>query len=276
MTIGVPVTAEADGLLAGVPAAALPVLELLQAAMPATSANAKHAAVTRLYFILASGGLLCVQGEDLLLVELARRAGVDDPALAEQVDGGGDSEDTVGVLLDDQQRGAFRGDVLEEREDAVDDHRREAKRCFVDENNARPREVRAHEGEHLLLAATERARELVTALGQLRELLGGPVEDLCHGYPAGRLQQQVLAHAERREDAAAFEDVADAKAGALARSGARHVLAIKENAAGTRLQQPRGHPHRSALARAVRPEQCDDRPGSDRERDVAENGGSAV
>src|ERR1700733_6863934 len=139
MTMGVPVAAypaavaaAAAGLLADVPLAPVLVLVpvllplLLQAARPPASASVRNAVAIGLCLIPVSWRMLCVQGEDLLLVKFARGAGVDDPALAEQVDGRGDGEDTVGVLLDDQQRDAFAGDVFEECEDVIDDHRREA------------------------------------------------------------------------------------------------------------------------------------------------------
>src|ERR1700733_1341663 len=98
MTIGVPVAVDPVALLVGalvalaVAAALVLVLvvllpPLLQAATPAASPMATHAVVRRLDFIQASWGLLCVKGKDLLLVELTRRAAVDDAALAEQVDG---------------------------------------------------------------------------------------------------------------------------------------------------------------------------------------------
>ena len=64
-----------------------------------------------------------------------------------------------------------RGDVLEESEDVIDDHRREAERRLVNENHARLREIGAHEREHLLLAAAQCSRELFPSIGQLRELL---------------------------------------------------------------------------------------------------------
>src|ERR1700749_5000521 len=141
MTIGVPVAADPDavaaagaGLLADVPAAPvvlsgpgllLPPL-LLQAATPPASASVRNAVAIGLCLIPVSWRMLCVQGEDLLLVKFARGAGVDDPALAEQVDGRGAGQATVSVLLDHQQRDAFAGDVFEECEDVIDDHRREA------------------------------------------------------------------------------------------------------------------------------------------------------
>src|ERR1700749_2086526 len=135
MTMGVPVAADPDavaaaaaGLLADVPVAPVPVLLplLLQAARPPASASVRNAVAIGLCLIPVSWRMLCVQGEDLLLVKFARGAGVDDPALAEQVDGRGAGQATVSVLLDHQQRDAFAGDVFEECEDVIDDHRREA------------------------------------------------------------------------------------------------------------------------------------------------------
>src|ERR1700722_5116634 len=108
MTIGVPVAVDPVALLDGAPAALALVLALglvltlvllplalLQAAPPATSPAATHPVIALRYFIPASWGidlsdgwlgqlrrefsrvagggrLLCVEGEDLVLVEFAR------------------------------------------------------------------------------------------------------------------------------------------------------------------------------------------------------------
>ena len=52
----------------------------------------------------------------------------------------------------------------------------------------------------------------------------------------------------------ALEDVADAESCPGTRPRARHVLAVEHYPPAAWTQEPRGHPHRRALARAVRPE----------------------
>src|SRR5258708_13514623 len=90
--------------------------------------------------------------------------------LLEHVGSVGDLQRAVGELLDQQHGRLARGlELLDEAEDLVDDHRRQPHRRLVEEQQPGPREQRARDGEHLLLAAGERPRLLLVALLEARQ-----------------------------------------------------------------------------------------------------------
>ena len=71
----------------------------------------------------------------------------------------------VGVLLDEEDgEPVVPVERLEALEDLLDDERREAERGLVEQEQLRPAHQRAGDGEHLLLAARQRAAALVHAL----------------------------------------------------------------------------------------------------------------
>ena len=77
----------------------------------------------------------------------------------------------MGELLDQEHPDALRGDSLERRHEALDDHRCETERELVDEDDLRLRDESLGEHHHLLLAAREQARRVLPALLELREEL---------------------------------------------------------------------------------------------------------
>ncbi len=68
----------------------------------------------------------------------------------------------------DDRHPAF-SELQHDLEDLVDDDRREAERGFVEEQKLRAAHQRAADGHHLLLAARQPARRLVTPLAEDRE-----------------------------------------------------------------------------------------------------------
>ncbi len=97
------------------------------------------------------------------------------------------SAERVGdVLLDDQERGAGITDGREGPVHLVDDDRRQAERQLV--AHQEPRRLRQHprQGEHALLAARERARDLPPALPQRGEHLVGASEAAGRPRPPER------------------------------------------------------------------------------------------
>ena len=62
-------------------------------------------------------------------------------------------------------------ELREEREDVVDDDRRQPHRRLVDQHDARVRHVGTRDGEHLLLAAAQRAGDLSSRVPEHRERL---------------------------------------------------------------------------------------------------------
>ena len=75
-----------------------------------------------------------------------------------------------GVLLDEEHGQALaRVELGDDLEDLLDDERREPERGLVEQQQLRPAHQRARDGEHLLLAARQRAAALVQALLEARE-----------------------------------------------------------------------------------------------------------
>ena len=85
-------------------------------------------------------------------------------------------ERVVHVLLDDQQRRAGVADRLERAVHLVDDDRRETERELVGDQQPRLLDEHARERQHALLAARERAGELLAPLTEPREQLVRLVE----------------------------------------------------------------------------------------------------
>src|SRR5918997_7153347 len=100
----------------------------------------------------------------------------DDLPRLEDVAAGGDLEGDIGVLLDEEDRGALRVYLPNGLEDPLDEHGREAHRGLVEEKELGTAHEGAPDGEHLLLAAAHGARLLA---GTLLEA-GEEVEDAVH------------------------------------------------------------------------------------------------
>src|SRR5690349_7274447 len=94
-----------------------------------------------------------------------------DAAGLEHVAALGDAERHVRVLLDQEHGGAGAIDLDDGPEDVAHEQRCDAERGLVQQQHARPAHQRAAHRQHLLLAARERARELLSALPEPREQL---------------------------------------------------------------------------------------------------------
>ena len=86
------------------------------------------------------------------------------------------AERVADVLLDDQQRGAGGAQPVEAQVDLVDDDRRQPERQLVGDEQLGLLHEHAGHGEHPLLAARERAGDLLAPVGERREELEGPLE----------------------------------------------------------------------------------------------------
>src|ERR1700759_3724304 len=93
----------------------------------------------------------------------------------EDVGAAGDLEALHHVLLDQQNGHAFGMDARDEREQFLDQKRREAERGLVENEQCRLGHQPAADGEHLLLAARKRAGSLAAALAQPRENRENPL-----------------------------------------------------------------------------------------------------
>jgi len=118
--------------------------------------------------------------------QLLAGAREDDPAVRHDVAAMRKAQRVVGVLLD-QEHGdpVARVDFPDHAEDLAHEQRREPERGFVEQQQLGPAHQRTPDGEHLLLAAGERAGALLAPLAQDR------VE------PAERPERQFVADAER-------------------------------------------------------------------------------
>ena len=110
------------------------------------------------------------------------------------------------VLLDQQDRNAVGIDAPNQREQFLDQQRRQAERRLVENHQLGFGHQAAADGEHLLLAARQRAGALRTALAQARE-------DRKHALAVLRAARagapvaaeiEILAHREIGEDAPAL------------------------------------------------------------------------
>ena len=117
------------------------------------------------------------------------------------------------------------------------------------------------DGQHLLLAAGKRARQLLLALQQAREKIKNPFQG---AFAAGLVpdaecaQAQILQHAHGPEDPAALRGLGYAQAYHLMTGQAQQGLAFKENLAFTGTHQTADGQQGGAFARAVGPEDGDD------------------
>ena len=101
-----------------------------------------------------------------------------------QMDIVGDRERDMGVLLDQRDRDALGLEPADDAEDLLDDHRRQAERGLVDQQDARLAHHAAAHRDHLRLAARERAGQLGAALLQAREQARRRARD-CGRAPCG-------------------------------------------------------------------------------------------
>src|SRR5215475_1237564 len=126
-----------------------------------------------------------------------------------------DRQGLVGVLLDEQHRGAADVDLADDAEDLLHEHGGEPERRFVEEHQRRLGHERAPDREHLLLTAAERPRQLGPPLGQdgearVHALEGALYSPLVRARVGAHVQ--VLEDRQLREELAALGDVRDAQA----------------------------------------------------------------
>src|SRR5207302_7850676 len=124
-------------------------------------------------------------------------------------------------------------------------------------------------GEHLLLAARERARQLVPAFFQAREQSEHPLRALRASGLRARMprpQQEVLHHAQVRKDASALEHMGYADAGARMRRPADQTVSVEPDISRLHRNEAADGIDDRALAGAIRAEQRDAFARRDRER----------
>ena len=147
-----------------------------------------------------------------MLTQLGARALDRDAPRLEHVRARGRGERHCRVLLDHEHgQPLLLVQPPDDAEQLGDDERREPERGLVEEEQPRREHQRAGEGEHLLLAAGERARLLREPLAEKRE----PGEDALEVggdgavAPRVRAEAEVLLDAQLDERAASLGDVRD-------------------------------------------------------------------
>ena len=175
----------------------------------------------------------------------------------------GDLESGDGVLFHQQHGEAQVLHFQDFGKDFLDQQRRQAHGRLVQQQQTGAAHQGAGEGQHLLLAAGERAAQLLQALAQAREAAQHDIHLQDAVWVVVAADEQVLAHGHVGEDHFALGHkhgrVADAPPGGLA----SREPATDEHRARPRLQQPDNGFEQGGLARAVRAEQADDLPGAD-------------
>ncbi len=169
-----------------------------------------------------------------------------------------------GVLLDHEYGEPFLPVQLGHNpEDLARDDGREAERRLVEHQQSRPRQERAREREHLLLAARQRPRLLVSPLlepgevAEHRREVGPPEHVAAHA--------QVLPDGQFGEDAATFGDVRDPGSRHCLRRRPAEPLAAEHDVTGPAHGSGDGA-ERGRLAGSVGAEERDDLAVGDRQR----------
>ena len=138
--------------------------------------------------------------------------------------------------------------------DLVDQARHDPQARLVQHEEARPRHQRARDGQHLGLAAAQRARPLPRPLAQHREERVNALEHLAPvaGIAVAEAAQgEVLGHAQAAEQAAALGHERHAQLDAVGGVHRADRLAVEGHLAGLRLHQPGDGLEQRRLAGAV-------------------------
>ena len=196
-------------------------------------------------------------------------------AAVEDDDVVGHLEHQLGVLLDQHDRESLLLEPPDRRHHLGHELRRQALRRLVHQEHARVRHQGPADGEHLLLAAGERARDLAAALADAGEERVDRVDrppgraSGAAWLPAGH--REVLADGEAPEDPAPLRH----QRHSLGRDGlggaTGHVPPEDRDAAAPGRQQPDRHAHRGGLAGAVAAEQPEEAALAEPDRHPVQN-----
>ena len=195
-----------------------------------------------------------------------------DPARLEHVGAPRDGQRHRRVLLHQEDGHALPVDGLHGLEDLLDEHGGEAHGGLVEQEQPRARHEGAADGEHLLLAARQRARHLHPPLLEARE--GG--EDALHvlGDPAIGAgvgpHLQVLEHGQAIEDAPPLGHMGDPAEHDVVGGDAEEGFALEAHVATAGGEEPRQGLEGGGLAGAVVAEEGHDLALGDPERDALE------
>src|SRR5579883_3409554 len=190
----------------------------------------------------------------------------DDAAIGYGGDGGE-------ILVDDDRGNAGLADRANDRPDLFRDERRQALRRLVEDEEVGISHERAADGEHLLLAPRKLRAAMIEPLGQpwkggddAREI---PIAPPVAAGP--RRHDEMLAHAQGREDAATLRHEGDAGACHEMRLRSGHGAAVNPHLAAARRGEAQQRSEQGRLAHAVASHEPDRLAAADGEIDAVED-----
>src|SRR5215467_4076583 len=214
---------------------------------------------------------------DLLVAEQLDRPGlVHDPALAHEVDVIGDPEREGEILLDDQDGCAAGLEAAEDASELAHRERRQPLGGLVHQENVGIADQCTPAGQHLLLAARELVAPIAQTLAQAGKEIERAREAPARAIAGPLADLQVLAHRERREDAAALRHQAHPAARDLVGGQMRDVLAAQPNATAPGWREADDRADERGLADAVAAEDRDDLTALDAQGDTLQDVALAV
>src|SRR3984893_7988461 len=172
----------------------------------------------------------------------------------------GDRKRSAQVLLDQENRQSLALDTLEHRDDLLHDHRRQAFRGLVEQQQAGIEHERARDRKHLLLAARELKAEIALTLLEVRKQSEDALQRPSTLIASAGKDREVLAHGETRKNAALLRHKTEPQAGDSIGRQRPDVAALVYDPAGSRLEIAHDGEDGRGLAGAVAAEQTDDLP----------------
>src|SRR5499427_4759532 len=189
-------------------------------------------------------------------------------------------EGHVSVLLHEEDGHALLAvDAADDVEDVLDELRGEPQRRLVEEHHGGPGHEGTADGEHLLLAAGERARALLGAASEHGEVVVHHLEvagDAFPVLPRVRAHLEVLAHGEEGKDLAPLRHVAEPQAHDAVGIHAAEEAAVERNCALLSVHYARHRLEDGGLARPVGAEDGHDSAARHREAHPADGHDGAV
>src|SRR3972149_10349621 len=184
-----------------------------------------------------------------------------DPAIDHDIAAMGELERVIGALLDEENSQALGVEGPDRSEDLLHDQRRQAERRLVQQEQSGASHQRAGDGQHLLLAARQRAATLMLPRLEQREeridALQIPVES---GWIIGNdgAHLEMLDNCHAREDAAPLWRLHNAEPRDFMGRERSDVAALEEDAALVHARASEDRHHQRRLAGAVAADQGDD------------------
>src|SRR5215472_10738583 len=189
-------------------------------------------------------------------------------------------ESHVGVLLHEEDGHALLAvDAADDVEDVLDELGGEAQRGLVEEHHGRPGHEGAADGEHLLLAARERARALLGAASEDGEVVVHHLEvagDALPVLPRVRAHLEVLAHGEEGKHLAPLRHVTESQAHHAVGIHAAEGAAVEGDGPLLRVHHSRYRLEDGGLARPVGAQDGHDGAARHREAHAADGHDGAV